>query len=109
MSVMVSELYEALRSAGVPEPQAAAAAHAVLVETRTDLATKADFAEVRTTMKADLNELRTITKAELTHLQMATRADLAELKAELIKWNVGTLIAMTAIYGGLVAALKIFA
>lgn len=73
---MVSELYEALRAAGVDESAAKAAARAVLsADARTDLATK---------------------------------ADLAELKAEIIKWNVGTLIAMTAIYGGLVAALKVF-
>jgi len=76
MAVMVSELYEALRAAGVEEATAKAAARAVLAaDARTDLATK---------------------------------ADLSELKAELIKWNVGTLVAMTAIYGGLVAALKLF-
>jgi hypothetical protein len=88
MSVMVSELYEALRSVGVAEPAAAAAAKAVLpIDARTDLATKADIEELRLVMKADMSDL----------------------KAELIKWNVGTLIALTAIYGGLVAALKVFA
>ena len=77
MAVMVSELYEALRAAGVEEGAAKAAAKAVLAaDARTDLATK---------------------------------ADLAELKADLIKWNVGTLVALTAIYGGLVAMLKLFA
>jgi hypothetical protein len=76
MSVMVTELYEALRSAGVNDQAAKAAAGAVLAaEARTDLVTK---------------------------------ADLAELKADLIKWNVGTLIALTAIYGGLVTFLKVF-
>ena len=79
MSVMVSELYDALRKIGVEETAAREAARAVL-DIRTDLVTKADL-----------------------------RAEMAELKAELIKWNVGTLIAMTAIYGGLVAALKVFA
>jgi hypothetical protein len=59
MSVMVSELY------------------------RTDLATKADLADLRTAM--------------------------AELKADLIRVQVTTMIAMTAIYGGLVAVLKLFA
>jgi hypothetical protein len=76
MSVMVTELYEALRAVGVDEAAAKAAARAVLA------------ADAR--------------------MDLVTKADLAELKAELIKWNVGTLIALTAIYGGLVAALKVF-
>lgn len=76
MSVMVSELYEALRAAGVEDSQARAAAEAVLSE----LVTKADL-----------------------HVAMA------DLKADLIKVQIGSMVAMTAIYGGLVAALKLFA
>lgn len=34
--------------------------------------------------------------------QLATKADLVELKAELIKWNVGTMIAMTGIFAAIV-------
>jgi hypothetical protein len=83
---MVSELYDALRKIGVEDTVARDAARAVL-DIRTDLVTKADLL---------------VTTAEL-------KQEIAELKAELIKWNVGTLIAMTAIYGGLVAALKVFA
>jgi hypothetical protein len=79
MSVMVTELYDALRKIGVEDTVARDAARAVL-DIRTDLATKADL-----------------------------RAEIAELKAELLKNNVVILIAMTAIYGGLVAALKVFA
>jgi hypothetical protein len=33
---------------------------------------------------------------------LATKADLAELKAELIKWNVATLVAMTALFSAIV-------
>lgn len=66
---MVTELYDALRKAGVDEQLARDAARAVLaVEARTDLATK---------------------------------TDLAELKAELIKWNVGTMAALTAIFAAI--------
>jgi hypothetical protein len=51
MSTMVTELYEALRKVGLDEPSATAAAKAVLsADARTDLATKADLAE----LKADL-------------------------------------------------------
>jgi hypothetical protein len=35
-------------------------------------------------------------------------ADLAELKASLIRWQVGTLIAMTVIDLGLLVLLKVF-
>jgi len=74
MSVMVSELYDALRKAGVEEPMARAAAQAVLAtEARTDLATKADLA-------------------------MAV----AELKADLIKWNVGAMAVLTGIFAAIV-------
>jgi hypothetical protein len=36
---------------------------------------------------------------------LATKADLAELKADLIKWNVGTLIAMTGLFTAIVKLL----
>ena len=48
MSTMVTELYEALRQVGVDEHAAKAAAAAVLpIDARTDLATKADLAELK--------------------------------------------------------------
>lgn len=69
MSTMVAELYDALRKAGVDEQLARDAARAVLgTEARTDLVTKADLA-----------------------------AGLAELKADVIKWNVGAMAVLTAI------------
>lgn len=46
MSVMVSEVYDALVSAGAPENQARAAAAAIPV--LDNLATKADIAELKT-------------------------------------------------------------
>ena len=33
---------------------------------------------------------------------LATKADLAELKADLIKWNMGTLMAMTGLFAAIV-------
>lgn len=70
MSTMVAELYDALRKAGVEEQLAKEAARAVLAaDARTDLATK---------------------------------ADLAELKVELIKWNVGAMAILTAIFAAIV-------
>lgn len=77
---MVTELYDALRKAGVDEQLARDAARAVLgYDARTDLATKADLAELRA----------------------ATKADIAELRAELIKWNVGAMAVLTAIFAAI--------
>jgi hypothetical protein len=73
MSTMVTEVYEALRKAGVDEQLAKDAARAVLpADAGTDLVTKADLA-----------------------------AGLAELKAELIKWNVGAMAILTAIFAAI--------
>ena len=69
MSVMVTELYDALRKAGVDEQLARDAARAVLgYDARNDLATK---------------------------------ADIAELEVRLIKWNVGAIAVMTAIFAAI--------
>jgi hypothetical protein len=68
MAVMVAELYEALRSVGVDEATAKAAARAVLsADARTDLATKADVAE----LKAELFKHTTQTLVWLTGLNAA--------------------------------------
>jgi hypothetical protein len=77
MSRMVAELYDALRKAGVDEQLSKEAARAVLpADAINDLATKIDLALLRT--------------------------DLAELKAELIKWNVGAMAVLTAIFAAIV-------
>ena len=70
MTIMVHELYDALRKAGVDEQLARDAARAVLP------------AEARA--------------------ELATKADLAELKADLIKWNVGAMVGLTAIFAAIV-------
>ena len=81
MSTMVGELYDALRKAGVDEQLAKDAARAVLgSDVRTDLATKADLMALRIELKADM----------------------AEMKAELIKWNVGAMAVLTAIFAAIV-------
>jgi len=88
MSTMVAELYQALIDAGVTKDVAQKAAESVFsIENAGNLATKADIEK----------------------LALATKADLADLKADLIKWNVGTLIAMTALFSTLVTLLKLFA
>jgi hypothetical protein len=64
-----------LRSAGVPEKQAE-----ILAET---------FAEIL--------EERVATKQDLKELELALKHDLANIKAEIIKWVAGMLVAQAAI------------
>ena len=87
MSRMVAELYDDLRKAGVDEQLSKEAARAVLPsDVLLDLATKTDIA----LLKADIAELR----ADM-------RAEMSELKTELIKWNVGAMAVLTAIFAAI--------
>ena len=52
MSIMVTEVYEALVSAGAPEDKAKAAAGAIPIAR--DLAAKQDLADLRTELKQDI-------------------------------------------------------
>jgi hypothetical protein len=109
MRTWVLELYEALRKAGVDEMPARDAASAVFpVDCLDDLATKhdlselrlavnADISELRLALKADISELRLAAKADISELGLTVKADMSEMKAELIKWNIGTMVALTAL------------
>jgi hypothetical protein len=62
----------------------------------------------RVLVKAGASEAEAEEAARLDTSELATKADLAELrlavvelKAELIKWNVGTMLALAAIFGAL--------
>lgn len=79
MSTMVAELYDALRKAGVDEDTARAAAEAVIGR-QEGVATKADIAVLRSEL----------------------RQEMADLKVELIKWNVGAMAVLTAIFAAIV-------
>ena len=74
MTTMVLEIYDALRKAGVDEATARSAASAVLGA-------------------AEKEEI--VTKAFL-------RAEIADLRVELIKWNVGAMAVLTAIFATIV-------
>jgi hypothetical protein len=81
MASMVTEVYDALRTAGMQERPARALAEAVgVVERPEQLATKADLAVLR---------------AEL-------RQDMATLKADLTWRILTTMIAMTAVFSAIV-------
>jgi hypothetical protein len=77
LSTIILELYEAFRAAGVDDAKAKAAAGAVVGGE--GLATKADVSDLC--------------------------REIADAKAELIRWNVGTIIAMTAVFAAIVKLL----
>jgi translation initiation factor IF-2 len=88
MSTMVAELYDALRKAGVDQQLAQRAACAVLpADVRMDLATKSDLLALRADVSGDLSDMK---------------RELSELKVELIKWNVGAMAVLTAIFAAIV-------
>jgi len=95
---MVAELYDALRKAGVDEQLSKEAARAVLpADARLDLVTRADLTELKAELKADMSELKAELKGDIAEL----KADMSELKAELIKWNVGAMAVLTAIFAAI--------
>ena len=73
MTTVVFELCEALKKAGVDKETARKAAR---IEDKRQLATRLDVETLR--------------------------REMAEIKADLIKWNVGTLIAMTGLFTAIV-------
>lgn len=51
--------------------------------------------------KADIEDLRLSTKADIENLRLSTKADIVAVKADLLKWMIGAMIAQ----GGLIVAL----
>ena len=101
-----------LTASGFTEKQAEALANEQVHLLNSNLATKADIEQLRLATKADIEQLRLDTKASIEQLRLANKADmerihlgtkkdLAELKAEILKWMIGALIAQ----GGLIVAL----
>ena len=93
---------------GFTEEQAEALANEQVALLNSNLTTKADIAIVqrdidalRQATKTDIEALRQATKAGIESLQQATKADIATLKADLLKWMFGAMIAQ----GGLIVAL----
>ena len=83
MSAIVKEVYDAFRSAGVSDEQAAAAALAI--PPRDDLATKTDLAELRTELKTEIAELRSEVKTDIAELKTdiaILRSEMRELRAD---------------------------
>jgi hypothetical protein len=80
MTTIVVEVYEALKKAGIDDETARSSARAVVgAEEKAQLATKADIEVIR--------------------------REMAELKVDIIKWNVGAMAVLTAIFSAIVKLL----
>ena len=86
-----------LTESGFTEKQAETLAEEHVALLNANLATKADVAAV----KADVEALRQETRAGMEALRQETRAAIEAVKADLVKWMFGALIAQ----GGLIVAL----
>ena len=104
-----------LTEAGMPEAHAEAVVReqAHLMEnqlaTKTDIAAiQADIKKLRLETKADIEKLRLETKADLEKHQSKTETSIAELKADLIKWMVGSQLGVAGLLlAALIAGIKL--
>jgi uncharacterized coiled-coil DUF342 family protein len=81
MSIMVTEVYQALVDAGASEEKARAAAEAI--PDMSDLAEKNDVAELRSELKQDIADLRSELNQDIAELRSELKQDIAELRSEL--------------------------
>ena len=95
-----------LMEAGMPKQQAESVVRLHVRPLEQNLATKADIGAVNSTIDSS----QQTTKAEfekvysaIDSLRHATKADIASLKAELVKWMIGTNLAFAAL---LIAAIR---
>ncbi|MDR6680216.1 hypothetical protein [Pseudomonas oryzihabitans] len=72
-------LYQALRSIDVAEDKATAVVDALEIEMQTQLATKADLADIKADIKSDLADI----KADFAKLQATTKAEFAQNELKL--------------------------
>ena len=120
MAIDTLKVAKRLREAGFTEPQAEAVIGAVQEGTEgTNLATKADLAELRTELKAEIAEFRAEFKAEIADLRSELRQSELRLEAkiEAIKADIlnrvfglilGTLVVnIVAIVGAMFAVAKL--
>ena len=87
MSAIVKEVYDAFRSAGVPDEQATAAARSIPISE--NLATKADIGYVRAeigVLRTEIGDLRTEMgdlRTEMGELRTEMRTEIGGLRTEL--------------------------
>ena len=99
---MISEVYSAFRTAGVPEQEARKAAEALSAE---NLATKNDVAEVKQALSSDIAEVRQELANSIAEVRQELASSIAKVRQELtseisevkrevavVKWMLGIVI-----------------
>ena len=92
-------IYDAFRKAGVEETQAKAIA-SELNTTFNATISKAIEQSVNPNQlatKGDLEQMRIATQADIERVRLETKAEIEKAKADIIKWNIGAIVAMAAI------------
>ena len=79
MSLIVSEVYDALIEAGATEEKARAAAAAIPFAEQ--LATREDISRLEAVTKEDISRLEAVTKEDISRLEVVTKEDIAKLSA----------------------------
>ena len=87
MSIMVTEVYQALVDAGASEEKARAAAEAI--PDMSDLADKNDIAELRSELRQDIVDVRSEFKREIAEFRSEFKREIVELRSELKQDIVG--------------------
>ncbi len=95
MSLIVSEVYDALIEAGATKEKARAAAE--VIPHFELLATKDDIARLEHATKADIARLEHATKADIARLEHATKEDIARLDKKVAVLNLAVLVLGPAI------------
>ena len=102
------EVVDALKAAGVPDDKARAVVISLHREIdqryalhASQLATRGDLTEMKAELKRDLAEVKAELKRDVADVRLdMTRleAKLSETKAELIRWSVGSFVAMAGVF-----------
>jgi hypothetical protein len=110
--VVANQLFDALTAANIPREQAHAVVDALEHRMTSELATKADIAELRIATKADIAELRIATKADLAREVAGLKIEIANIHQQIadldrrLTIRMGAMMIATA--GTLFAALQVF-
>ena len=95
MSLIVSEVYDALIEAGATKEKARAAAE--VIPHFELLATKEDIARLEHATKEDIARLERVTKEDIARLENGTKEDIARLDKKVAVLNLAVLVLGPAI------------
>jgi hypothetical protein len=98
------ELYDALRSVGVPEERAKSAAEKLdaalenrLVREMAHLATREDLVKFESGLRQEITRGDSSLRQEMNAEFAKVREDMAKLESRLLRWNVGTIVAVAGL------------